>query len=124
MQLGCLILNIQRGVRRILDFIARYWLEVLFGLIVTALTFLVRRLFRHVSRNRQETSLVREGIKCMLRDRIIQNYEQYINLEYCPLNVRENLEDMHSAYKALGGNGAVGHIMEELNTLPTIKRRE
>lgn len=107
-----------------LEFIAQYWLEVLFGLIVTALTFFVRRLFRHVSKNKQETCTVQEGIKCMLRDRIIQNHERYICLGNCPLSVRENMEDMHAAYKALGGNGAIDHIVEELNNLPTIKKFE
>ena len=34
------------------------------------------------------------------------------------------MEDMHAAYKALGGNGAIDHIVTELGDLPTIKKGE
>lgn len=105
-----------------LEFITRYWLEALFGLILTGLSFLVRRLFQEAKTARKSTCAVQTGIRCMLRDRIIHSYENYIHLGYCPLPVRENTEEMHAAYKALGGNGAVDHIVAEMNELPTINK--
>ena len=105
-----------------LDFITRYWLEALFGLILTGLSFLVRRLFQEAKNARKATSAVQTGIRCMLRDRIIHSYENYVRLGCCPLSVRESLEEMHVAYKALGGNGAVDHIVAEMNELPTINK--
>jgi hypothetical protein len=108
----------------LLEFITHYWLEALFGLILTGLSFLVRRLFREAKTTRKTTSAVQTGIRCMLRDRIIHSYENYIQLGYCPLPVRENTEEMHVAYKALGGNGAVDHIVAEMNELPTIKKED
>ena len=105
-----------------LEFITRYWLEALFGLILTGLSFLVRRLFREAKTARHASIAVQTGIRCMLRDRIIHSYEDYIRLGYCPLSVRENTGEMHAAYKALGGNGAVDHIVTEMNELPTIKK--
>lgn len=107
-----------------LEFITQYWLEALFGLILTGLSFLVRRLFQEAKAARKTTSAVQTGIRCMLRDRIIHSYENYIRLGYCPLSVRENTDEMHAAYKALGGNGAVDHIIAEMSELPTIKKEE
>lgn len=107
-----------------LEFIMKYWLEALFSLILTGLSFLVKKLFKEAKATRCATSAVQTGIKCMLRDRIIHNYEKYIRLEHCPLPIRENVEEMHAAYRALGGNGAIDHIVEELNVLPTVKREE
>ena len=107
-----------------LEFITKYWLEALFGLILTGLSLLVKRLFRLAKNARCETHAVQTGIKCMLRDRIIHCHEKYIPLLYCPLPVRESIEDMHTAYKALGGNGAIDHIVTEMNELPTIKKEE
>ena len=108
----------------LLEFITKYWLEALFGFILTGLSLLVKRLFRLAKNARCETHAVRNGIKCMLRDRIIHGYEKYVNLGCCPLPVRESTEEMHAAYKALGGNGAIDHIVTEMNELPTIKKED
>jgi hypothetical protein len=108
----------------LLDFISRYWLEALFGLILTGLSFLVRRLIQEAKTTRKATSAVQTGIRCMLRDRIIHSYEDYIRQGYCPLAVRENTEEMHAAYKALGGNGAIDHIVTEMNELPTVRKEK
>ena len=106
-----------------LEYITQYWLEALFGVILTGLSFLVRRLFQEVKTARKSTSAVQTGIRCMLRDRIIRSYEKYIGLDCCPLSVRESNQEMHAAYKALGGNGAIDHIVEEMNALPTIIKK-
>jgi hypothetical protein len=108
----------------VIDFILRYWLEALFGCLLTGLSLWVRSLYRQITRNKRETFKVQEGIKCMLRDRIVQNHERYTRLGYCPLFIRQNLEDMHMAYKALGGNGAIDHIVSELDQLPTITKEK
>ena len=107
-----------------LEFIAKYWLEALFGLVLMGLSFLVRRLFKDAKTTRCATSAVQTGIKCMLRDRIIHSHEKYMHLGCCPLSVRESIEDMYAAYKALGGNGAINHIVAELYELPTIMKEE
>ncbi len=105
-----------------IEFITEYWLEALFGVILTGLLFMVKRLFRLAKNARCETHAVRTGIKCMLRDRIINCHEKYIQLKYCPIAIRDSLEDMFMAYKTLGGNGAINHIVTELNDLPTIRK--
>ena len=104
-----------------LQFIAQYWLEALFGILLAGLTMLVRGLRNKVEISHKATKEVQVGIKCMLRDRIIQTHEHYLPLGYCPMFIRENMEDIHSAYKALGGNGAISHIVKELEELPTFK---
>jgi len=103
---------------------AKYWLEALFGVILTGLSFLVRRLFYDAKNTRKATSAVQAGIRCMLRDRIIHSCEEYISLGCCPLSVRESMEEMHAAYRVLGGNGAIDHIVAELNELPTVKKED
>ncbi|MBT3320176.1 MAG: hypothetical protein HN389_10485 [Clostridia bacterium] len=105
-----------------IEFITEYWLQALFGVMLTGLSFLVRKLFRDAKNMRCATRAVQAGIKCMLRDRIISCHEKYMPALYCPLSVRASMEDMYMAYKALGGNGAIYHIVEELNDLPTIRK--
>jgi Zn/Cd-binding protein ZinT len=36
-----------------------------------------------------------------------------------PLYARENVLEMYNAYHALGGNGAITKLMEEMENLPT-----
>ena len=107
-----------------LEFIAKYWLEALFGFILTGLSFLVQRLFQDAKTAHRTADAVQAGIRCMLRDRIIYSYEKYVSLGCCPLPVRESLEEMHAAYRALGGNGAIDHIVAEMNELPTVKKED
>jgi hypothetical protein len=106
----------------LLEFMMKYWLEALFGAVLTGLSLLVKRLLKDAKAARHSASAVQTGIRCMLRDRIIHTYEEYVRLGYCPLSVRENTQEMHEAYKALGGNGAVNHVVDELNELPTAKK--
>jgi hypothetical protein len=108
----------------LLEFIAKYWLDALFGLILTGLSFLVRRLFQDAKTARRTADAVQAGIRCMLRDRIIHSCEKYVALGCCPLPVRESLEEMHAAYRTLGGNGAIDHIVAEMNELPTVKKED
>lgn len=100
-----------------MEFIVKYWLEVLFGVMVTGLTLAYRKLAARVKR--QEA--VEMGIQALLRDRMIQAYNHYSEKKYCPIYARENVEELYSRYHALGGNGTVSDLMDKLRELPTEK---
>lgn len=89
------------------------------GAIVTALfgylTFRVRRLGKKI----KEYEAVRSGVRALLRDRIIQTYNHYMEKGYCPIYSMENAEGMYIEYQRLGGNGTVVKLMEDLKALPT-----
>lgn len=63
----------------------------------------------------------RDGMKCLLRSEIIREHAHYIDRGEIPLAARQNVEESYAAYHALGGNGAITHMVEELNKLPTTK---
>lgn len=100
-----------------MEFIVKYWLEVLFGLIMTGLTLAYRRLAEQVKR--QKT--VEMGIQALLRDRIIQTYNEYEDKKYCPIYARENVEELYHRYHDLGGNGTITGLIDKLRELPTEK---
>lgn len=106
------------------DFTNQYLIDLLFGVMLAGMIFHMRKFFAKLEKSRKDTADVQEGIKCMLRDRIVGNYEKCIVAGVCSLYLRENLADMYDAYKALGGNGAIDHLMDELNALPTITREK
>ncbi|HBU12330.1 MAG TPA: hypothetical protein DEB31_06260 [Clostridiales bacterium] len=99
------------------DFVFRYWIEVFFGVIVTAITVLVRQVMKY----RAEQRAIKHGIVAMLRDRIIQTYNDYAEMNYCPIYALENMEDMFREYSNLGGNGTIAKLVDDLKKLPTKK---
>jgi hypothetical protein len=96
------------------DFIAKYWLEVVFGLIASGIGVSIKLMFR-------QFGALKKGVQAMLRDRIIDQYNKYIDIEYIPIYALENVTAMYKEYHALGGNGTITHLYEELLELPTKK---
>lgn len=45
---------------------------------------------------------------------------RYIEDRHISLEDKENLMDMHKAYKALGGNGHLQTVIDEVNRLPVV----
>ncbi|MDD4390576.1 MAG: hypothetical protein PHW03_07220 [Eubacteriales bacterium] len=93
------------------DFIVRYWLQVLFGAAATGAAFAWKWIRRR--------SNVEKGLRALLRDRIIFTYNHYEEKGYCPIYAKENATSMYDEYHALGGNGTITKIYEELMNLPT-----
>lgn len=99
----------------------KYWIEALFGLIIIILTGGYKLLGKRFKQMQAEQDAVRLGIQAMLRDRIISIYNHYIDGGYCPIYALENVEALYKEYQALGGNGAVTKLVEDLRRLPTPK---
>lgn len=58
------------------------------------------------------------GLKVLTVDRVRYLGRCYILDEKISLEDRENLEEMYTAYKSLGGNGHLETIMSEVRRLP------
>lgn len=97
------------------EFIVRYWLEVIFGLVIAGLGCGYRGLAKRV----KEQEAIKLGIQALLRDRIIQSYNSYTEKTYCPIYARENIEALYKQYYALGGNGMITNLIEHMRDLPT-----
>lgn len=62
---------------------------------------------------------LQSGVQALLRDRIIQVHNHYMEKGAIPVYGMENVLDMYTAYHALGGNGAVTKLVDALKELPT-----
>lgn len=109
------------------------------GYVITILTsvasaMLVFLLQSQIKENRalkekQEASLVEHekalenGVVCLLRVKLIEYHAKYTELNYITAHAYENWILMYKAYKALGGNGMVEHMKEEVQELH-FKRKE
>lgn len=102
------------------EFILQYWLEVLFGIALTLTGFGFRCIFSKL----RELASVKMGVQALLRDRIIQACNHYMDKEYCPIYALENIEKMYKEYHNLGGNGTITKLVEDIRELPTEKREK
>lgn len=90
-----------------MEFIIKYWLEILFTTITTGVLYMLK-----------EYIGVKNGVKALLRNEIVRIYETYSKLGYCPNYMKENVSSIYSNYHKLGGNGYATNLMNEIYKLP------
>lgn len=94
-------------------------LTAIIGAIVTALFGYLTVRVRRIGKKIKEYEAVRSGVRALLRDRIIQAYNKYIDMGCCPIYAMENVQMMFDEYQKLGGNGTAVKLVEDLKELPT-----
>lgn len=110
-------------------------LEMLFGLISAGLLagfkVLAGRLKKIKTDNdsqraemERENKATKEGLQALLRDNVITRYDKYMARGYILVRELENVQAMYTAYHALGGNGTITSLVEQLQALPHSKLTE
>ncbi len=59
-----------------------------------------------------------EGTKCLLRVKLIEYHDRYMDKEAIPSYALKNWIEMFLAYKGLGGNGMIDGMDHEVRSLP------
>ena len=103
------------------EWIVKYWVQWVFGLIIAALTAYCRHLSQTVKAEREKQKALRDGMRSLLKRQIIMDCEQAILQGYCPAPTKDTIEDMYMSYHALGGNGVVTALKNQMLNLPTVK---
>ena len=57
------------------------------------------------------------GTKCLLRVKLIEYHDKYVELGYIPTYVLDNWNELYMAYKNLGGNGTITSMNDEIKKL-------
>ena len=99
------------------ELLVNYGIEIFFTAVTAVLGYIIKILTKKLN----EQDSIKLGVQALLRDRIIQSYNYHMDLGFCPVYARENIEEMAEQYYNLGGNGVVHQIMDKLGELPTIK---
>lgn len=61
-----------------------------------------------------------EGTKCLLREKLIDYHDKYMEKKAIPSYALRNWVEMFNAYKRLGGNGMIDGMDHEVRNLPII----
>lgn len=92
---------------QIIEFVSSNWQ------IVTLFASIIAYLYKQIVAQRR-------GIRALIRADIIRLYNKYHDdLGYCPIFVKEALEDEYKQYHALRGNGVGTNLYNAIMALPT-----
>lgn len=96
-------------------------LSVVSGTLAFIIQNLVRENDRLRSNKREEEHTKQEaisnGVLSLLKIQLIEYHDKYMTSGNIPTYVYDNFDEMYKAYAALGGNGMVKHMKEDIDRL-------
>ena len=97
----------------LIEFIAKYWLETLFAATLAALVGLYKK-----ATGRQKA--IENGVRDMLRLTILDNYEKCKQVGKISVSRKDAVDSAYQSYHALGGNGTITQVHEEIMQMPIV----
>ena len=97
--------------------------QIVVTVCTSALTAVLASVWRKQKTILSRYQAVNDGMKCLLRLEIIRDWTHYLGKGFVPIYAMENIQDSYDAYHALGGNGTITKMVEELKKLPTGKEQ-
>lgn len=92
--------------------------EILMQTYTIALPIVLGYIVWLLKRQNQKRDANSKGTMLLLRVQLIEYHEEWMARGYVTKHGIENFLEMYKAYHALGGNGMVTHLLEEVNELP------
>jgi type II secretory pathway pseudopilin PulG len=101
------------------DWIAKYWVEWIFGIVAGVLVWLYRSVANSVKQEKQEQEAIKAGLQALLRAQMVNDFNKYSEQGYAPLYAKDNFENCWKQYERLGGNGVMHDVHKRFMELPT-----
>lgn len=108
----------------ILAYVSAHWVEWLFAICLAALTFAWRTVSARLKVEHEKNEAIAEGVKSLLRESIVTNYNNYSDKGFCPIYAKESLKNVYKAYHDLGGNDVATGLYQQMLEMPTEKKEE
>ena len=107
-----------------MEWIVKYWVEWLFGLVIAALTIIMKRISTRLKKEQAENKALRDGMRSLLRAQIISSCERSMRDGWCGARLRDTINDLYGSYHALEGNGTVTKLVAQTMELPAVNPEE
>lgn len=101
------------------EWIVKYWVEWLFGIVAAVLLAVWRSISQRVKKVRKEQDAIKAGLQALLRAQMINDYNKWSEARWAPIYARENFENCWKQYENLGKNGVMQDIRSKFLALPT-----
>ena len=96
------------------DFIAKYWLEFVFGLIVAALSAGYAKISKRLKEEKVRNQAIENGVRDILRMQILDTYDRCKAAGSISVSRKDAIDSAYTSYHALGGNGTITQVHNEL----------
>ena len=103
-----------------LECIAKYWLEVLFGAVSTGVSVALRNVNKRLKEERERNQAIENGLRDVLRLQILDNYEKANSDGKISVSRKDAIDSAYKSYHALGGNGTITQIHSEIMEMPIL----
>lgn len=100
------------------EWLCKYWLEVLFGGVLTGIGIVQKRLSKRMKDEKARNQAIENGVRDMLRLTILDNYERCKSAGCISVARKDAVDSAYQSYHALGGNGTITRVHEEIMDMP------
>jgi len=94
------------------------WVDMLLKILMPFITASAGYLFSRLQQTKEKEDLVEEGLQAILRIKLIEQHDKYVEAKTIPFYALENWSRMFEIYQKLGGNGVVAQMDKEIRSLP------
>lgn len=94
------------------------WATIITALISTTVGVVVTSIVGHFKSGRQKNKAMQDGLQCLLRAEMIRQHEKSTERGFCPIYAKDALRREYEAYHALGGNGVITDLYNDIIDLP------
>ena len=81
-----------------------------------------KKVIRHQKEEANKNNALCIGVQALLRDRIIQSYNEYSEKGYCPIYAKDNIKRLYQPYSELGVDDVITELVSKLLQMPTERR--
>jgi hypothetical protein len=100
------------------EFILKYWVEFLFGIIAAGLVAGYKKLANRIQSDKETEKAIADGMRCLLMYQLREEGEKHITAGSCTIDDKREFERAYNAYHMLGGNGTITSLKDQVIALP------
>lgn len=96
------------------SFIINYWIEIVFSLIVTFLTYLYRKIIKYI----KKIDILKDQACLNLKMHISEKYELIKKKNLITMEEKEEIITLYELYKKLECSNIADEMVKEINNIP------
>ena len=96
------------------EFVAKYWLEFVFGVIAAALGAGYAKISKRLKDEKVRNQAIENGVRDILRMQILDTYDRCKASGSISVSRKDAIDSAYNSYHALGGNGTITQVHNEL----------
>ena len=91
---------------------------IITAVISTSVSATITALIGNLKSSHKKTKAIQDGLQSLLRAEIIRQHEKYTERGDCPIYAKDALRREYESYHALGGNGVITDLYNDILSLP------